>query len=77
MRLVYQLWQSDTEQSYVLLYEDDPECVKILAPDAKVVLRVEANSYEEAIQKQYDFLGWGTYTPDEIPFDYPPEHLRG
>jgi hypothetical protein len=38
-----------------------------------VIWSTQADSYEAAIQAQYDHLSWGLYPRPPEPFDYPPE----
>ena len=72
----YELWYSASTSSYALLYEGDTSSDHVKEPDAKVVWTVEADTYEEALQKRNDFLGWGEYKSDDLPFDYPPKDRR-
>jgi hypothetical protein len=68
----YELWQSESTGSYMLLYEGDTSSDHVKDPDAKVTWTCEAETYEEALQNRNDFLGWGEYKSSGIPFDYPP-----
>jgi hypothetical protein len=51
------------------MYEGDPQS---RPDDAKVIFTCEADTYEEALQMQYDFLGWAEYKSSGYLFDYPP-----
>jgi hypothetical protein len=73
----YELWYSESASSYALLYEGDTVSDHLKEPDAKVIWTVEADTYEEALQKRNDFLGWGEYKSGGILFDYPPKGQRG
>ena len=69
----YELWYSASESSYMLLYEGDTASDKFKGRDSKVIWTVEADTYELALQKRNDFLGWGKYESGGLPpFDYPP-----
>lgn len=57
----YELWSSATEDSYTFFPTDNDSIKATLAPDAKLVCVIEATSWNEAQQKQYDFMGWGHY----------------
>jgi hypothetical protein len=74
----YELWQSECEStvSYMLLYEGDTASDHVKDPGSKVIWTCEADSYEEALQKRNDFLGWGEYKSSGLPFDYPPANRR-
>jgi len=69
----YELWYSESECSYMLLYEGDTASDGLKEPDHKVIWAVEADTYEQALQKRNDFLGWGEYRKADVPFDYPPK----
>jgi hypothetical protein len=68
----YELWYSESASSYGLLYEGDTASDHLKEPDAKVIWTVEAEKYEDALQKRNDFLGWDEYKSQGILFDYPP-----
>src|SRR4051812_41364782 len=50
----YQLWYSESERSGVLLHDEDRTSPK--QRDARVIWTVEANTYDEALQKRDEFL---------------------
>lgn len=50
----YQLWYSESERSSVLLHEEDNWSPK--QSGARVIWTVEANTYDEALQKRDEFL---------------------
>lgn len=52
--LKYQLWYSESERSGLLLHDEDKTWPK--PSDARVIWTVEANTYDEAIQKRDEFL---------------------
>ena len=68
----YELWHSESASSYSLLYEGDTASDHTKEPDSKVIWTCEARTYEEALQKRNDYLGWGQYRSDGILFEYPP-----
>lgn len=68
----YELWHSETDRTYMLLFEGDTGSDRSKEPDAKVVWTVEADTYEEALQKRNDYLGWGEYKSGGLLYDYPP-----
>jgi len=57
----YELWSSVSESSYTFFPTDNDRAKDSLAPDAKLVCVIEAASWNEAQQKQYDLMGWGHY----------------
>jgi hypothetical protein len=69
----FELWRSESESSYMLLLEGDAASDHVKPEDAKVVWTIEASTYEEALEKRNEFLGWGEYKRMEIPYDYPPK----
>lgn len=72
----YELWYSESESSCALLHEGGIASDHLKEPDAKVIWTVEAETYEEALQKRNDFLGWGEYKSCGVPYDYPPKGQR-
>lgn len=52
----YELWHSPSEQSAVLLHEDDRASAALKAADARVIWSVEAESYQEALEQRDAFL---------------------
>ncbi len=69
--MTYDLWRTDAEMSWSLLYRGDDANTSRLPSDARIVWTCEADTYEEALQKRNDFLGWGPYKRADFPFDYP------
>jgi hypothetical protein len=72
----YELWHSESECSYTLLKEGDRSAEHLKEADARVICVVEAETYEEALQKRNDFLGWGEYKSNGLVFDYPDSRRR-
>jgi hypothetical protein len=64
----YELWHSQSECSYMLLAEGAQASDHVKPADAKVVWTAEAETYEDALQKRNDYLGWGEYKSTGIPF---------
>jgi hypothetical protein len=60
----YELWLSQ-DGGYSFFAVDNESARRMLNPEDQLVWIVEASSWEEASQAQYDYLGWGTYQPFE------------
>lgn len=63
----YELIQE--ENGEYMFFRDDAikhlkDC-KIIADDVKLITSIEANSDYEARAKYYEFMGWGTYDPND------------
>jgi hypothetical protein len=57
--MTYSLWSNNEDSFYTFVEgntSDELECTILLKT-------VEADSWNEAMQKFYDFLGWGTFKP--------------
>ncbi len=65
----YQLWHSESESGYTMAPAGDPH--RLNPSDARVVFTCEAESFNEALQKRNDFLGWGEHKPFELPYHEP------
>jgi hypothetical protein len=52
----YELWYSNSEHTAVLLGEADRSSHQLKARDAQVIWTVEADTYQEAMQKRDEFL---------------------
>lgn len=76
----YELWISEKEDSYSLLPSDVPaEDVrrKLLEPDARLVLIIEAENWEEACVFIKDFGGMGKFTNyHNHPFEFVSKLLK-
>ncbi len=62
----FNLFQSKEEDSYLYLPVDDNyqkklENNKKITPDLEFVFSCEVKTYSEAMQRYYDFAGFGTY----------------
>ena len=56
----YELWFSSIENSYELVPENaDPVLAKLRAADSVRVLVFEADSWDEARRKKFEYLGLG------------------
>lgn len=62
----YELWQS-LDGDYSFFPTDNVSAKALLEPDDTLIWSVEANSWEEACQAQYTYLGWGQYKPMPNP----------
>jgi hypothetical protein len=60
----YELWHGQ-DGHYSFFAVDNDSARKMLDPDDRLIWTVEAQSWEEASQAQYDYLGWGEYRPFE------------
>jgi hypothetical protein len=60
---VYVLYSSDSEGSLNFFEEGATAAKALLKPDARLVWKVEAKSWEIACLKEHEFLGWEPYKP--------------
>jgi len=65
----FNLFKSKEEDSYLYLPVDDNyqkklENNKKITPDLEFVFSCEVKTYSEAMQRYYDFAGFGTYVLD-------------
>lgn len=63
----YELWESIEGGGYSFFPADNASARALLEPDDRLIWTVEANSWEEASQAQYNYLGWGQYKPMSNP----------
>jgi len=63
----YELWESIEGGGYSFFPADNASARALLEPDDRLIWTVEANSWEEASQAQYNYLGWGHYHPMPNP----------
>ncbi len=70
--MLYELWRSDSDESYSLRYFPDMSDRHSRPRDEYVVWAGEADSYAEALTKRNEFLGWGETGGLDV-FDYPPD----
>lgn len=59
----YEIWEDDEGCEITLRNTKDSLESCMIGNNAKMVHSFEANSYNEACQKQYDYYGWGVYKP--------------
>jgi len=52
----YELWYSKSEQVAVLLEEADRSSNQLKARDAEVIWPIEADTYQDAMQKRDEFI---------------------
>ncbi|MGA1283433.1 MAG: hypothetical protein ACO34J_05125 [Prochlorothrix sp.] len=64
---LYQDTDPEVEGSYAFFPADNVSARALLEPDDRLIWTVEANSWEEASQAQYRYLGWGHYHPMPNP----------
>ena len=70
--MLYELWRSDSDESYSLRYFPDVSDRHVRPRDERIVWTTHASSYEEALQARNDFLEWGEYKSSPYPWEYPP-----
>ncbi|MBC5797616.1 hypothetical protein H5968_21310 [Sphaerospermopsis sp. LEGE 00249] len=58
----YELWQNE-DGSYDFFPSHNESARVLLDDNSQLIKKFEANSWEEARQQQYEFLGWGNYQP--------------
>jgi hypothetical protein len=58
----WELWKNAF--GYDFFVESNQRARELLEPDSKLIWTVEAESFDEAQQAKYDFLGWGKYNPE-------------
>ena len=67
--MIFELWHSAKESSYLFVgrddrYENTMSAEKESAPDLVLVWTYKATSYFAAMQAYYDYLGYGVYKPE-------------
>ena len=65
----YELWRSEDglRDSFFEAGTGDETNYQLLDSDARLIWTCEADSWDEAQQKRYDFMDWGTYrSPEEL-----------
>lgn len=65
---IYTVWRQrdDDGESFTLIEGEGPPRFsdgRLVEPDAELVCRIEAKSWDEANQRHYDLQGWGPYRP--------------
>lgn len=61
--MLYEIWE-DEENNEITLKRADQSLEKTgIKETAVMVHSFDAKDYNDACQKQYDFYGWGKYTP--------------
>ena len=64
--LIFEIWHCDDSGSTELSDNAD-RLRKRTCPNATKLFEVSAVSDHEAVQKHYDFLGFGSYDPGQFP----------
>lgn len=59
---IYELWLSG-DGSYDFFASTNDSARALLDDNATLIKKIEADTWEAARQKQYEFLGWGNYQP--------------
>ena len=61
------MWKSDSNgKSLSFILTEAPnyeQNIQMLKPNAELIWTTEAENYNEAHQKYYDYMGWGKYKP--------------
>jgi hypothetical protein len=74
MSKIYEAWQSDDgcETIFGTVEGIKQQMEQGLMPkNAKLLHRLEAGYYEEAMTKYYEIMGWGKYKPEGEPKECP------
>jgi hypothetical protein len=65
----YELWRDEDDEGISLTFfpadENYDNQRRLLEPGAEIVWAVEADTYNEAMARYYEFMGWGPYKPME------------
>ncbi|HLP90326.1 MAG TPA: hypothetical protein VK184_17290 [Nostocaceae cyanobacterium] len=59
---IYEIWRNE-DGSLDFFPSTNDSARALLDDNAQLIKKIEANSWEEARQKQYEFLEWGNYQP--------------
>jgi hypothetical protein len=59
--MIFTVWGKDGRACCLVGGEGPPPAQD--EDTAELIWRIEASSYEEAMQRYYDLQGWGTYKP--------------
>ena len=75
--MLHELWEEPDggELTFCLAGPLGNDARRLLAPNARLVWTVEADSHFEAMTKYYQFMGWGEYTT-EFADDFIPYHTK-
>jgi hypothetical protein len=61
--VIYTAWGKDGRANTLIPGEGPPQIQD--EDNAELIWKIEAESWEEAMQKYYDLQGWGIYRPIE------------
>lgn len=68
--MLHELWvENETDRTFCLAGPRGDAARKMLAPGAKLVWTVQANSHFEAMTLYYAYMGWGEYKSDYPALD--------
>jgi hypothetical protein len=67
----HELWKEEDGQTFCLAGPIGDDARSSLAPGAKLIWIVEAESHFEAMTKYYEYMGWGEYI-SKFPEDKDP-----
>jgi len=67
--MIYTAWGTDGRANALVAGDERPHFADgtPIADTEELIWKIEANSWDEAMQKYYDLQGWGTYRPMEPP----------
>lgn len=74
MKKVYEAWQGDDGCSTTLAPVENIRELRLnglLPKDARLLYRIEADTWEEAMAMHYSKMGWGLYVPPGEPKECP------
>ncbi|HEY1246718.1 MAG TPA: hypothetical protein VGF29_17980 [Hyphomicrobiaceae bacterium] len=65
--MIYTAWGTGGRASTLVAGEERPHFAdgSLFEDTEELIWKIEANSWEEAMQKYYDLQGWGAYQPME------------
>jgi len=61
--LLHEYWEGDDGAEFAVVRERNDELRPAITPNARFVFSVLADSWHQAMQLQYDKLGFGAYDP--------------
>jgi hypothetical protein len=59
----WELWAADSGHDLSFFPVGNESARRLLRPDANLVWTVEADSYDDAMTKYYEHMGWAPYRP--------------
>lgn len=59
--MLYEIWKSSSSSTFIPSDHNQKDI--LLEPDAEFIGNIEADSWEEAMTKYHEFMGWEPYKP--------------